>query len=723
MFYAGVCVRLRDGSAFLEARGQLEGAEFRDLSVPARKLFPPHGEVEFRGQTAAPLSIGDWVAFEVQLVSGPPGQSKYRVSESSRLLPFEDLSKLGSGEAVRRLLVEDGRVDDVAGPRMVRIGHQEMVQVQMTHDPDRRWRVSQTDGVGRLPVWMFESELCIELRSDAGTTTVVDTRKPFQQIATINWANDTEIVHRILNALQSAENAKFTSLQQFSEALLRYGEGLKGGASGQEAIDPGIAQDILRVRNLAGILKKRQDVLQSYLEVLRGDADVKALIDARISELAQSAAELERSTLLNKITAELEKETAAIRASREAEIEKSIAELETEMMNDLEKRSVARRAEIEANLTDLERQAMDTLEASVGKARAEIETAVSNLEKRRLETQDELATLEAKRRTVSFNIEELKAEEVRTLDTVERLTRIASNVASDAGVNHGQGTLESVPVPARDRSSPINDIAVGEFSDAVAKCPLLSEAGKTTLLKFTALLLAGEIPLLHGADCEDFLEVAASLISGGRLVGLIADPTIISYDDLWVRPGTRATMPLRNAVIEASGEGARTQLCVIRRADLSGARFWFPALADRMRSGDFPRRFLVCTTVEDRDSDESKELRRTWVVLDINGILAPKAAVMAPVVLRGSKSPPTQINPGPSLNDLAPAIPFLNGLTVPLRIKEGERIARIYVAAGALSADAESLARSVVSQISSTDLTHTTTVDAKVVTLGGSGHA
>jgi hypothetical protein len=338
MFYAGVCVRLRDGSAFLEARGQLEGAEFRDLSVPARKLFPPHGEVEFRGQTAAPLSIGDWVAFEVQLVSGPPGQSKYRVSENRRLLPFEDLSKLGSGEAVRRLLVEDGRVDDVAGPRMVRIGHQEMVQVQMTHDPDRRWRVSQTDGVGRLPVWMFESELCIELRSDAGTTTVVDTRKPFQQIATINWANDTEIVHRILNALQSAENAKFTSLQQFSEALLRYGEGLKGGASGQEAIDPGIAQDILRVRNLAGILKKRQDVLQSYLEVLRGDADVKALIDARILELAQSAAELERSTLLNKITAELEKETAAIRASREAEIEKSIAELETEMMNDLENR-------------------------------------------------------------------------------------------------------------------------------------------------------------------------------------------------------------------------------------------------------------------------------------------------------------------------------------------------------------------------------------------------
>ncbi|MBQ4797291.1 hypothetical protein F9U41_25095, partial [Pectobacterium versatile] len=68
--------------------------------------------------------------------------------------------------------------------------------------------------------------------------------------------------------------------------------------------------------------------------------------------------------------------------------------------------------------------------------------------------------------------------------------------------------------------------------------------GKSLMEQFLALMLAGECPLLYGSETQDFLVIAESLISSGRSIRQIADPTTITYEDLWVRAGNHLATPL-----------------------------------------------------------------------------------------------------------------------------------------------------------------------------------
>ncbi len=257
-FFIGICVRVSDAAAFVEVRMQRHGTRIRDVSGSSRLLFPPDGAVELAGASAGSLNPGDWVAFHV-VSDTPQGASVLRVTEHRRLLPLEDLSELGSSESARRLLVEDGRANGVPGELMVRIGEREMVRVQLAREQDGRWRAIPSGEMPRLAVWRFDPKLCLSVPAGSQTMTILDPSERFVQIGTLDWSRDADFVRRIIRSLTRVEAGEDKALRQFAEALGRFADSLQRGAAPPQAVDSRIAQEILRIRNLASMLSDHQD--------------------------------------------------------------------------------------------------------------------------------------------------------------------------------------------------------------------------------------------------------------------------------------------------------------------------------------------------------------------------------------------------------------------------------------------------------------------------------
>ena len=314
-FFIGICVRVSDAAAFVEVRMQRHGTRMRDVSGSSRLLFPPDGAVELAGASAGSLNPGDWVAFHV-VSDTPQGASVLRVTEHRRLLPLEDLSELGSSESARRLLVEDGRANGVPGELMVRIGEREMVRIQLAREQDGRWRATASGEMPRLAVWRFDPKLCLSVPAGSQTMTILDPSERFVQIGTLDWSRDADFVRRIIRSLTRVEAGEDKALRQFAEALGRFADSLQRGASPPQAVDSRIAQEILRIRNLASMLSDQQDLLGAYYEALRDDPEVKSVLETKIAAVAQQTVESERKILIEKLSAELEQDFAALRAER-----------------------------------------------------------------------------------------------------------------------------------------------------------------------------------------------------------------------------------------------------------------------------------------------------------------------------------------------------------------------------------------------------------------------
>src|SRR6266567_3931725 len=419
-FFIGICVRVSDAAAFVEVRMQRHGTRIRDVSGSSRLLFPPDGAVELAGASAGSLNPGDWVAFHV-VSDTPQGASVLRVTEHRRLLPLEDLSELGSSESARRLLVEDGRADGVPGELMVRIGEREMVRIQLAREQDGRWRATASGEMPRLAVWRFDPKLCLSVPAGSQTMTILDPSERFVQIGTLDWSRDADFVRRIIRSLTRVEAGEDKALRQFAEALGRFADSLQRGASPPQAVDSRIAQEILRIRNLASMLSDQQDLLGAYYEALRDDPEVKSVLETKIAAVAQQTVESERKILIEKLTAELEQDFAALRAEREADVRKSAEDLGSEMTRELERRRAVSVAEFEAVLADRERRGREALESTLGRTRAELDSEVSGLEDRRAALFRQVELLGQRERELSASVEALSATEADVLEALERM--------------------------------------------------------------------------------------------------------------------------------------------------------------------------------------------------------------------------------------------------------------------------------------------------------------
>src|SRR6266702_1177151 len=199
---------------------------------------------------------------------------------------------------------------------MVRIGEREMVRIQLAREQDGRWRETDSGEMPRLAVWRFDPKLCISVPAGSQTMTILDPSERFVQIGTLDWSRDADFVRRIIRSLTRVEAGEDKALRQFAEALGRFADSLQRGASPPQAVDSRIAQEILRIRNLASMLSDQQDLLGAYYEALRDDPEVKSVLETKIAAVAQQTVESERKILIKKLTAELEQDFAALRAER-----------------------------------------------------------------------------------------------------------------------------------------------------------------------------------------------------------------------------------------------------------------------------------------------------------------------------------------------------------------------------------------------------------------------
>ncbi len=419
MFFIGTCVRGSDAASAVHVRVQRHGAKLHDISGSSQALFPPLGEIDLDGASGPALRPGDWVSFVI-VAQGPQERSKFWVEEHWRLVPVEDLSDTGSVEAMRRLLVEDGRTSGVPGETIFRISEREMVRLEMAQTADGRWRAAPGGELARLSVYLFDPKLLLSIPNGAQNVVLVEPDAPLQQIGTIDWSSDADLVRKIIKSLGRVEETEDKALRQFADALARFADSLERG-TGPEAVDVRAALEILRLRNLAALLKERQDLLSDYFEALRNDPEVKSLLELRISTVAQQTVEAERKALVEKLTAELDQEFAQLRTQRETALSKSLEVLNAEMSGAIERRTATRSAELETNLLEREKRGREALESTLGKQRAELDSAAASLQERSTALSKEIELLEQRRRELSASIESLSAQETSALEAFERL--------------------------------------------------------------------------------------------------------------------------------------------------------------------------------------------------------------------------------------------------------------------------------------------------------------
>lgn len=595
-FVVGQCTRVRDSAIFMTVRAQSVDGALRDLSNTSHNDFPPDGEIELRGARAL-LKPEDW-ALARPVLEGPPRRQRWVSQSAKRLLPFDDLSDLYVPESARRLLVESGLQDGFAGEKIFRIGRDEMIVVTMVRSEDGRCRATAKD-MSRLSVFHFEPAKVLVIPTPSGSISLME-RGSAAETGVVNWMSDAQYVEQIVQAALAAESEEERVTGAVASTILAHADKLAGRLSGGGEPDPKIAHEILRSRRLGELLMSRPALVSEFMAALRRAPDISARIEQEIARLTKEAVEAKRAELTAELAASLEAEFANLRRERTGKIEAELADLEASSLQELQdkvdhERSAALSA-IEIRKSGLER------------AVAELEKTRDALhESHRLKT-DEIDALSTDMGRLTSEVADRKAD-------IDRLLRM-EQILQDAG-DRSTKTEKGPSFPLSDASPTAKPLAIGEIPNWLKASPLLTDAGRRGVAKLAALILSGGVPIIAGPEADDVLDVLSSMLAGGAITTFDCDPTIISYEDLWRRPGSGALTTLGLALSDAQ-ETRNVRLCAVRRAELSPSQFWIETLRRAARQRSLPKEFLLCVSragEEDGDASNDRSLFRAegWI--------------------------------------------------------------------------------------------------------------
>ncbi|MGY3511273.1 hypothetical protein [Bradyrhizobium lupini] len=582
-FIVGQCTRVRD-SVFMKARAQSVDGTMRDLTHTAQTEFPPEGEIELKGARAF-LKQDDW-AIAKPVLDGPPRRQRWVSPTAKKLLPFEDLSGLAGPEAARRLLVEAGVQDSFVGEKIYRIGTGEMIMVKMVKCEDGRTRATAADMM-RLPVYGFDASKVLAIPTPGGSISLMEKNHQSPELRLANWASDAQYVERIIRDALAGDDEEGKAKAAVAATLLAHAGRLEALLSGTGEPDPSVAQEISRSRRLGEVVTSRPALVEDFMKALRREPAIAARIDEEIARLTASTVDAKRAALTTELTASMEAEFAAVKRDRSAKLEAELREIENSSLQDLQ-------AKLDAQ--------QDSALSAIELRRSGLEKAVEQLQKSR----DELD--EAKRAKVE-QIEALDADITRlSLDAVDRkadLDRLLrmEQVLQDAGDRSKAPAVQPqlLLMPLAVPSPSASPLAAGEISDWLKESQMLTDAGRHGVARLAALVLSGGVPIIDGPDADDVLDILASMLAGGAATMFDCDPTVISHEDLWRRPGGGEPTALGHALTDAR-LASTVRLCAIRRAELAPSQFWIDSLRRAGRQREFPRGFLLCVT---RAGDES----------------------------------------------------------------------------------------------------------------------
>lgn len=629
-WYAGRCVRRNDMIVHIEVVAHKTDAGWEPLDNP-RRLFPKMGEVEMRSLDSMPLRQGEWVAFQV-VPSDRRGQ--WRATSPRRLYAYQDLSQAQSLEEVRQILTIEGLpANNVPGTWIIRTHDEQVIQVELVRSGENTLVLSKNT---ILPAYTFDVDSVVSIPTGTEDEIRYELETDTFPCHTYDWTPEQGYIERVVRWISGANSQQMTQvaawLQQHADERTSH-----VAANPNDVL---AFQHALRSGELAKRLTTDQAILRNLAHALTSDSKIAGLIEREIKAIAEE----ERNAIRAQLEAQLAEEGEAQRRLRKAEIDTELKMYEKSQRAEMAQRLEHERREGEEALTAYKSAQKEEIErilgeqlASLEQKKTTLEQAWSGLSQRRNELTSELEALEAHAEYMKSLVADLEAYKAKG-----ELELAGLNAAVGEATERLEFASTRV-VPLR-RPGAAKVWSCAEAGQIIKDCPLLTSDGKRLMEQFLALVLAGETPLLVGPDVEDFLLIAESLIASGRSARLKADPTVLTFEDLWVRAGTGLPTPLAQGLALATAADPCSILAVIEHVERSGARFWLPALADRARRGDLPRRLFLCATLEDADCEEAEALRANQIWLSVKDAIAKETAAVAPLWLSSENR--RELDPG-----------------------------------------------------------------------------
>lgn len=592
-----------------------------------KKLFPRTGEVEFNEADALPLRKGEWAAFHV----GPGIRNKAQAKHARRIYPYHDLSSGQSLLEMRRQLSFDGiTTDGEPGLWAIRFGADGLILANLAESKSGCLILTKSQNVYEYD---FHGGVVISVSgiSESGKSFYM----PDVDVSPAcihDWTPDKQYIENVIQILSCADSTVAIA------SWLRVHTNEQNGklTSGVDALLA--AAQTLRAGELAKKLEEEDSLTRQFTEAVLKDQHIAHLLDHQIQKIAEEervALRAEQYKALDKefFTERLrrreniETEIAAFEKTRKSEIEEEIAQLWQLEKEKLQTDFAEKKADIEQTL----KQDKAYLESEISRLKdANADLCVQNEKQHQL-----LASLSCEREAFLASLTD--AEE-RTAQAQIELAKMDIAIAEKAR-RMAYSAIPEVRLPAQARV-----VSSEELGHIVRENKLLTPDGKILMTQFLALILAGECPLLYGPETQDFLAIAESLISSGRSIRLMADPTMISCEDLWVRAGNHMSTPLYQGLLLSGASRPRTILAVIERVECSAARFWLPALKDSLHDGDLPRRFLICGTIENEDCEEAQKAKEQHLRLRMENVVIRNEIALSPLYL--SLESHSELDPG-----------------------------------------------------------------------------
>jgi len=667
-----------------------------DVIAEAKKLFPKDGVVETHGLTHhAGLIPGDWVEFDVAK------NTRFRAPEYKahhlKRLPRYAVLPESTLPSYRVLLTSEGWADDTRpGLWAFRLSGDMVIVVEMEARKDGRLHITR-NSAREVKCYRYRDDRVARLTSGPASDDVFIAPAE-SELSPLDWSDEADHIARVVRSLAGVNDPRFSEIITWLELHHEEGTGRVSAASG----DTEPALEALRSGALAARLRADRDLMEVYLAAALQNEGVREAVAAYAKEGHGAEWDRLRAELAEEIAAERVQRLKDLSAEMAAERDAAADRIDEE----LEQYEAAERAAVESRLEDARRDAAqrtETLEAQLSARTHELETRldqrkqeldleVADRERQLEEAQHKLAAVESERDSLLGQVEDARAQLTDARGEIDRALAIAArlgaadqSVAAPAVASRSGGIVRTFP-----KYPLVGPAAKG---DLITRQVMLSDHGKHVLRSLIVMLLAGELPILLGDDSSDLLRVAESIICPGRFVSIEADPTLISPDDLWARPGSGAPTMLASAA-DAARDGA--VLVVIRGIERSGARFWLPALAEALRSGGLPRGLLVCCSVQEPDHDEFAALPGDAPKLDVGGIFTPGASTAGPSLLTHPRIDLETLDPGPIPTDLSAGNSIVIELGDEPSLGLAMRAARMFAEAAVLLGDEKAAQRLVL---------------------------
>lgn len=649
-----------------------------------KRLFPRDGIVEVNGSAScAGLSPGDWVRFDV-VKNTRFRTPEYRALHLTRIPRFAALAE-STMPIYRNLLVRDGwSGDSRAGLWALRLGQGDVVVGELEQGKDGRLRLTK-DSARQVNTFVYKDSGVVRLGTGSRSDEIFIATQD-EEYRSLDWSSDVDYILAVVSSLGALKEAR---LLEIANTLEIHGNlSRQVGELATEGQEPTV--DSLRSHALATRLRADQQLMETYIAAAVQDEAVRQAV----SEYVKDGYYAEQSRMRVGLQAEL----AAERGSQLSQLSEEVALLRSEALTELELDLEAMRASgrerLELTLREIDQESarhrelaeqayssrssaldLELAEQSrkVEGVRVELDAIMLRLE----QTQDECE--QAQQRLSQCNLE------IDRSLAIAELVRPA-NPSSTASSEKADSVRIAVSYPIRPTVSSKVKAAL------IARSLMLTEEGVALLQFLAALLLSGEIPILVGKNSIDVLRVVESTLCPGRYSSIEADPTLISIEDLWARPGSGLPTTLALASREVSKGGA--SLVVIRAVERSGARFWVRSLSDSMRGGALPRGLFVCGTIEQPHHEELSALPTGTLVIHVGEVFKPGTRAASATILQPPLFAHEVIDPGTPPSDLSIATPVVLEAGADGSLESSLRIARIFAEAMEMFED-DSLARSI----------------------------